>query len=120
MFDKTAIEIKDIYETKFLNPSKDASLNGQIAQYFIYYTGHGRMIGDKTMAIDQDYQDINIEQMIRDIAVRKNQTVISFLNCCRNEALSLGGGQSEPIKEKFYGRYLIVYAVQPGSQEIAY
>ena len=44
----------------------------------------GRMIGEKTMGVDQDGYNIDIEQMIRDIACRKCQTVVSFLDCCRN------------------------------------
>ena len=72
LFDKTAIEIKDKYKKFLLNSSKEAAENYEIAQYFIYYTGHGRIVGTNTMGVDQDNCDIDLEKMIRDIAVRKN------------------------------------------------
>jgi hypothetical protein len=69
------------------------------------------------MAIDQDDNIIDIEMMIRDIGVRKNQTVISFLDCCRNEALAKGGEEAKANIGSFYGRSITVYTVQPGIKE---
>jgi len=57
--------------------------------------------------------------MIRNIALRKNQTVISFLDCCRNEALSKGIEEGKTKSEAFYGRFVTVYTVQPGIKEYA-
>ena len=71
------------------------------------------------MGIDQDDANIDIEKMIRDIALRKDQTVISFLDCCRNEALPKGGEEAKANSEIFYGRSVIVFTVQPGIKEFA-
>ncbi len=51
------------------------------------------MKGSKTMGVDQDGNDIDIEEMINEIARRKCQTVVSFIDCCRNqEGVSKGKG----------------------------
>ena len=52
MLDKTAIEIKNEF-TKFIyNPSIEAANLGLIGQYFIFYSGHRRLDGEKTMGND--------------------------------------------------------------------
>jgi hypothetical protein len=57
--------------------------------------------------------------MIRTIAIKKNQTVISFLDCCRNEASAKGDEEEKSKSDAFYGRSIAVYAVQPGLKEFA-
>jgi hypothetical protein len=72
------------------------------------------------MGVDQDDENIDIEKMIREVALRVNQTVISFLDCCRNEAFNKGGEDVYGDVGTFYGRFITVYTVQPGKKEFIF
>ena len=81
--DKTTEEIEAEYEEFIELPARKADREKKFGQYFIYYSGHGRIEGAYNMGIDKNDNDINLDKMVIDIACRKNQTVIAFFDCCR-------------------------------------
>ena len=53
--------------------------------YFIYYSGHGRLINGETCGIDKIGNNIKLEEFVLKISLNRNATVIAFLDCCRKE-----------------------------------
>jgi hypothetical protein len=79
----TKKDIDDTYNNFLLEDAKTTKPEGVYSQYFIYYSGHGRMANNKTMAIDLENNDIEIEDYVYNIGVRRNCTVIAYFDCCR-------------------------------------
>jgi len=110
LLNKSAKDIRSEYRKTLLKDAKTKKANGIYSQYFIYYSGHGRMNNNSTMGIDLENNDIEIEEFVYSIASRRNCTVLAILDCCRNKMISKG--IDEEIKEEspnFNGRYAIVY-----------
>ena len=53
-------------------------------QFFIYYSGHGRMCNGVTYGVTQFNDDINLDKLVFDLAIRRNNTIMALFDCCRS------------------------------------
>jgi hypothetical protein len=53
------------------------------------------------MGIDKDGEKIEIERFVAKIGCLKNQTVISYLDCCRTKEICKGIAAEEEKHERF-------------------
>ena len=60
----TLKDINDTYNDFLLKDAKISKPEGAYSQYLIYYSGHGRMAKNKTMGIDLENNDVEIEDFV--------------------------------------------------------
>ncbi len=55
------------------------------SMFFIYFSGHGRMIDGRTIGVDPYDKDTPLEKFVKDLSIKRNTTTIGFFDCCRDE-----------------------------------
>ena len=120
MINKTADEIDAKFNEEFLAPGKLAVDFKSYALFFIYYSGHGVMNGNKTVGIAFDDSRIELDLYIQQLSKRANTFTIAFLDCCR--VFEKNKGDDVPLfkfNETQHAQSYIIYAAAQGDPAIS-
>jgi hypothetical protein len=58
-------------------------VGSQFGQFFIYYSGHGRMWNGVTYGVTQLNDNLNLDKLVFNITMRMNNTILALFDCCR-------------------------------------
>ena len=82
MIDMEELDIRTVFEQEFMTTAmhrvggydiaRKISKKSQQGIYIIYYSGHGRLVNGKTMGVDKDGKNIDLEKFVYEISQLKN------------------------------------------------
>ncbi len=87
-------------------------------QYFIYFSGHARVVNGRTMGIDICAYDIDLEKFVTNLAGFKSASVIAFFDCIKTLSKSIVDEEEEILH--ISGRYVTVFASSNGSSAVVH